>query len=349
MRNYILVRSPLNLVKDGLAGYGWSRVNFSACASVEELMASFKQLNLEVGRRKKAIMRFYNIKQDDVVIVPMNRAFAIGIATNKKLYAPEVKNGANQIQLEYLKDSKGQLAIIPRKEISEALSTRLKVRPAVVNILEFKDEIELLIQQIAEKGYVSYSSRIDDQEAEAVAAFKKQLLANMRAGKTNLESGGYGLEKLVLELLKLEGYSGKIAAKNAHEGIADVDIDAYSNGLFKAAKLQIQVKHHKGNTSKHGLKQLIAVDNAINNENIGKDDFQDTVDSDESDNDELVTEKWLITTGELSADVKEFAKDNRIKVMDGTELVDWIYSKQTELSLTTRQKLGISSIPTLLT
>jgi len=349
MRNYILVRSPLNLVKDSLAGYGWSRVDFSACVSVEELMASFKQQNLEVGRRKKAIKRFYNIKQDDVVIVPMNRAFAIGIATNTKAYAPEVKNGANQIQLKYLKDSQGQLVKIPRKEVSEALSTRLKVRAAVVGISEFKDEIELLIEQIAEKGYVSYSSRIDDQEAEAIAAFKKQLLANIRSGKTNLESGGYGLEKLVLELLNLEGYSGKIAAKNAREGIADVDIDAYSNGLFKAAKLQIQVKHHKGNTSKHGLKQLIAVDNAISDENTHKEDAQEKADNDESDNDELVTEKWLITTGELSAEVKAFAKDNRIKVMDGTEFVDWIYSKQTELSLTTRQKLGISSIPTLLT
>jgi restriction system protein len=333
MRKYILVRSPVSLLKDGLAGYGWSTVNFSACNSIEELMANFKQQDLAVGRRKKAIKRFYNIKQDDVVIVPMDSACAIGIATNKKLYAPEVKKGANQIQVEYLKDSEGQLVKIPRKEISEALSTRLKVRAAVVNISEFKDEIELLINQIADKGYVSYSNRIDEQEAEAISTCKKQLLVNIRSGKTNLESGGYGLEKLVLELLKLEGYSGKIAAKNAREGIADVDIDAYSNGLFKAAKLQIQVKHHKGSTSKHGLKQLIAVENTV---------------SEDAGDDETDAEKWLITTGELSAEVREYAKDNRIKVMDGSELVGWIYSKQSELSSVTRQKLGISGIPVLL-
>lgn len=43
---------------------------------------------------------------------------------------------------------------------------------------------------------------------------------------------------------------------------------------LKASKLQIHVKHHKGNTSKHGLKQLIAVDNATGDEKARKEDAE---------------------------------------------------------------------------
>jgi restriction system protein len=273
-------------------------------------MAEFKHQEIAVGRRKKAIKRFYNIKQSDVLIVPMNRSFAIGIATNEKSFTPGIKNGANQIRVEYLKDSEGQPLRIPRTEVSEAFATRLKVYMAVVNISEFEDEIELLLKQIENDGHVSYSNRIDDQETETIERFKAQLLSNICTGKTNLESGGYGLEKLVLELLRLEGYIGKIPAKNERTGIADVDIDAYTQDRFKIPKLQIQVKHHKGNTSKHGLKQLIAVDD--------KD-----------------TEKWLITSGDLSEEVQTYAEEHSIKAMEGSELVDWIYNKQTQLSSTT--------------
>ena len=323
MRKYLLVRSPSCLVKDGLVGYGWPEINFSESSSIDELLASFKRQDIEVGRRKKAVKRFFNIKQDDVVIVPMNRSFALGIATNDKSFSLGVKNGANQIKVDFLKDAQGQVLKIPRTEVTEAFSTRLKVYMAVVGISEFEDEIELLLKQVKNNGSVSYSSRVDDQEAESIEAFKAQLLSNICSGKTNLDSGGYGLEKLVLELLKLEGYIGKIPAKNEREGIADVDIDAYTTDRFKIPKLQVQVKHHKGNTSAHGLKQLIALED--------KD-----------------TEKWLITSGELSETVRLHAENNEIKVMDGSELVDWIYSKQIHLSPETRQTLGISAVPTLL-
>jgi len=323
MRKYLLVRSPSCLVKDGLAGYGWSKVNFTQHSSFTDLMACFKEQNISVGRKTKAIKRFFDIKEGDVVIVPMKRSFALGIATGQKSFGLGAKNGANQISLEYLKDQQGQVLKIPRKEVSEALSTRLKVYMAVVDISEFKDEIELLIKQIQENGSVSFSNRVDDLEADSIEDFKKQLLSNIRSGKTNLESGGWGLEKLVLELLQLEGYVGKIPAKTERQGIADVDIDAYTGDRFKIAKLHVQVKHHKGNTNKHGLNQLRAVDD--------KD-----------------VEKWLITSGELSEEVTAYAEEHYIKVMNGSDLVDWIYSKQLLLSAITRQKLGISAVPTLL-
>jgi len=323
MSKYLLVRSPSSLVNDGLAGYGWPEIDFTGASNFDELMACFKKEQKSVGRRTKAIRRFFNIKKYDVVIVPLKRSFALGISTGGKSFDSGIKHGANQVVLEYLKDQQGQVIKIPRKEVSEALSTRLKVRLAVADISEFKDEIDLLIKQIQENGSVSFSSRVDELEVDSIDRFKTQLLSNVRSGKTNLESGGWGLEKLVLELLKIEGYAGRIPAKTERQGIADVDIDAYTDDRFKVAKLHVQVKHHKGNTNKHGLKQLIAVD-----------------DSD--------AEKWLITSGDLSEEVRGYAEEYKIKVMSGVDLVSWIYSKQAQLSPTARQKLGISAVPTLL-
>lgn len=88
-------------------------------------------------------------------------------------------------------------------------------------------------------------------------------------------------------------------------------------------KTLVQVKHHKGKTSAHGLKQL----SAVTDENA---------------------ELWLITSASLSDHAKKYALKHLIKVTEGSELVDWIYRKQTELSSATRQQLGISSIPALL-
>ena len=56
----------------------------------------------------------------------------------------------------------------------------------------------------------------------------------------------------------------------------------------------------------------------------------------------------LITTAEVSKDLKERAEGNNIKIMDGNDLIDWIFESLPSLSPATRSKLGISDVPTLL-
>ncbi|NAW86041.1 restriction endonuclease, partial [Photobacterium halotolerans] len=141
-------------------------------------------------------------------------------------------------------------------------------------------------------------------------------------GRTNLESGGYGLEKLVLELLKIEGYQGKILAKNQSSDISDADIEASRSDTFTSTRLTIQVKHHDGHTSIHGVEQLSGLDD------------------DES-------QKWLITTGVLSEQTISEAQDRGIYVMDGRGFIDWLYEHIPSLSPVTKSKLHISDVPSI--
>lgn len=133
------------------------------------------------------------------------------------------------------------------------------------------------------------------------------------------------MERLVKELLEIEGYSAKIESKNQSSGIADIDISAEKIDRFNQCRLLIQVKHHKGETSNHGLKQLIAYDT----------------------NDETDVQKWLITTADLSDTSKQLAEDNQIRVMNGKELVNWIDESLEYLSVGTKQQLGIINVPQL--
>jgi restriction system protein len=122
--------------------------------------------------------------------------------------------------------------------------------------------------------------------------------------------------------MTLDGYINcRIPGKAELKGIADIDIEATNSNT--GLKTLVQVKHHKGKTSAHGLKQL----SAVTDENA---------------------ELWLITSASLSDHAKKYALKHSIKVIEGSKLVSWIYSKQAELSAETRQRLGISSIPTLL-
>ncbi|UOO86504.1 restriction endonuclease [Neisseria arctica] len=147
----------------------------------------------------------------------------------------------------------------------------------------------------------------------------------MVCGNTWLAAGGNGLERLVKELLEIEGYSAKIESKNQSSGIADIDISAEKIDRFNQCRLLIQVKHHKGETNSHGLKQLIAYD----------------------DNDETDAQKWLITTADLSDASKQLAEANQIRVMNGKALVDWIDESLEYLSVGTKQRLGIINVPQL--
>jgi restriction system protein len=195
---------------------------------------------------------------------------------------------------------------------------------SVVSLNEFKIEIDRIISTAKDSGAAPANLHIEGLNKAAENIFKEMLLANIRQRKTYLESGGKGLEELILELVELEGYKGIIPAKNALKGIADIDIEASRTDMFSSTKLLIQVKHHNGTTGIHGIKQLEAMDD-----------------------DEQVL-RWLITTAEVSDDLKERAEGNNIKIMDGNDLIDWIFESLPSLSPATRSKLGISDVPTLL-
>ncbi|WP_207060890.1 restriction endonuclease [Motiliproteus sp. SC1-56] len=322
--NIYLVRSPSDLVGENLAGYGWRQVDFSDASSFDELMGAFSAKGIDPGRHRNQMKRFLAISEGDIVVVPLYRAVAIGFATGIRSYRTGVEYGENRVGVEYLRNEDGSVVRIPRSELPEALSTRLRIRMSVVSLNEFREDILRMVDQVCSGGGTSFNSHIEALEADALDTLRKRLLANIRNGQTNLQSGGIGLENLVAELLRLEGYSARVLSKSAFEGGADADVEAFRGDRFSSNKLLIQVKHHNGMTGRQALQQLKLLD------------------SDDG------VQRWIITTGGVSAELVEEAQSDGIGVMDGETFTEWLVDHAHDLSFATLNKLGLSKLPSLL-
>lgn len=322
-----MVRSPESLIKENKIGYGWKQVNFSAHQEIKELIKEIIEKNGSIGRMTNQVKNYFELKNEDIVIVPLGKKIAIAKVVGTKNYDPLFKggHGANQIDVKFFRKD-GKVIYIPRSKLKENLESRLKLRTTIGDLTRFSQEIDHIIQNLNELGNFdiksSFQEKIDQYENE----FKTELLNALWKGNTRLKAGGRGLEELVKELLEIEGYSNvDILDKKNGEGIADVDIQATSENNPFLKDILVQVKHHRGETSKHAIDQLIAYEN------------------------ETATNayKWVITTGYISEASKIFAEEKQINIMEGEQLVDWIYTNLSALKISTKEALGIVDVPKL--
>ena len=153
------------------------------------------------------------------------------------------------------------------------------------------------------------------------------MLNNIRSGKTNLQTGGIGLENLVRELMECEGYDATVLAKSSFAGKADADIRAIKEDSFMSQQIFVQVKHHSGFSGKDGIQQIIDV--------LKQDEYKEY-------------EGYFITSADIDEQTRDFAADNGIQVMNGDDLVELIISNLNKLEGTTLRHLGISPYPHIL-
>ncbi len=286
-------------------------------------MAEFREKDVEVGRKGNQIRRFFNIRAGDLIVVPVARAILLARATGQKSFGLDVGYGENRVGAEFLRDPDGTIKRVPRDDLSTALATRLKIRMAVASLDEFSDELETLYARLESGGFSNINSQHEVENIEAIEVFKRRLLDRIQQGNIFLSGGGNGMEMLVMELFKLEGYDVHRPSKRHYEGIADADIEAYRKDRFNPTKLIIQVKHHQGVTGKHGIRQLAAID-------------------------EEDAQRWLITTAVTGESTKALAEKDGIQIMDGIDFVDWLFEHCQNLSVITRSRLGLSDAPVLL-
>jgi len=328
----ILVRSPRELIEKGLIGYGWQDIDFSEFKDIDDLFKNgFAGKN--IGRKRNQIKRFFNLKEGDLVVVPFFKSIAIAKVIGKKSFDSSVSKGSNQISVSYLKDSKGNVFISREKYLSTALQSRLRIRMSNANLKDFSDEIMTQVSSLEKGAALTWETKMVDEEAKLAEKFKLDLLKRLKSGKgLGLSTGGDGLEKLIQEILIIQGYTAEIPSKKAVKGVADVDIIATRKNIFSEMEcILVQVKHHKGTTGPLGVKQLFEY------KSEGK-----------------YSRKILITTAGFSKSVISKAEDeggvlivDGIQLVDGTELVDWIYENIDQLSASTRAKIGVSMTPTL--
>lgn len=321
--NIYLVRSPYKLLEQGCIGYGWPSVDFSKASTLAGLKAEYQARGIDYGRKWNQIARYYRISEGDLVVVPLKGTIAIARASGRKFFDGSVPYGENRIDVQFVSDKNGKAIKVSRKELSEKLSRRLKLRAAIGELDEFQSEIAGIYEKVLAEGAYSKTAKVAEIEESSAIEFKSQLLKRIRSGNTFLESGGYGLEKLVQELLQVDGYDAEIQAKNSISGPADADIRAERNDRFSQSKIIVQVKHHSGLTDKKGIDQLAE---------LGDEDAA----------------LFLITSANVSPEVRSYGDQRQVEIIEGEELVDWIFDNWKSLSNASKSSLGISDIPQLL-
>lgn len=329
-QKFYLVRTLPALVEKSIVGVGWSGFDFSKMETAEQAIASINAA-YGIGRWANQIRRFFAIRQGDVVVSPMPYTVAIGRAEGAIFFDESYADvdRVNQRRVHFPRGKDGKILTIPRASFSEAFQRRIRVQGMTVNDLtEFGCEIQQALESLESGGIYSWTSIVAEEVAKKEEFFKKELLANIQAGKTNLRAGGIGLEKLVKELLMLDGYRAEIMSKRALGSYADADVKASRTDKCVTVQILVQVKHHQGQSGIHGIKQL--------------EEIRRLAAAEYSDHD-LV----FVTSASVDVGLIDRAGDNNITVIDGYGLVDWIAEKIDRLSPGTKQALGICEVPTV--
>ena len=336
MANYYMVRAMQSseaeikvFTENNVVAVGWSDLNF--CETEEsslrdKIWTSYykdsNKRNQSISSALNQAMMFKGIKKGDRIIVPLPYEILLAEADDGEYYSESARtlDLANQHKVTF-KYINARPKTIARKELSEGLQRRLRVRGRTVsNLYEFKEEIDKLFETEA----YSYSEECQKKEKEEIKKFKEILLNHIKNGNTHLSTGGNGLEHLVREIMECEGYEAKVLAKNLFPGFADADVKAIKEDSFIEQKFLVQIKHHQGNSGDWGLKQLAEIRKTGDYSDYG-----------------LI----FITSASISEQVQQEAKEMDIDVIDGNALVDLIYDNLDKISNDTKRLLGISLIP----
>ena len=319
--------------KNSVIAVGWSRVNFSKYEDDDLLEKAVREsyyqekYSSSISKKLNEVKRFKLIKDGDYILVPYYNYVVIAKATSEEKYSDEDKSQdlSNQKIVRYRLVDDNERLMIPRNELSEGLQRRIRVRGSTVsNLCEFSEEIEQLFKH---KEGINYSNKMIEQETAQTEQFKKDLLNRIQEGNTYLQTGGYGFEELICELMICAGYEAKILPRNSGLKDGDVDIIAEINH-FIPQKFLIQVKHHDNVTGLEGVNQIIG---ALKEDKY--EGFQGVV---------------ITSADSFSDDAKKKADENDIKLIDGNEVVDLIFDNLSSLKWDTKKKLGISIVPQFL-
>jgi len=342
--NYFMIRPRYQnnknfdiFFKKNVVAVGWSDFSFKDYNNIEDLFPEIGYLKnvapTTAGKWKNQIRRFKHLKFEDRIIIPYYNSICLAIVQEEEIYSKEdyKYDQSNQRTVQYLKRN-NDLILIPRNSLSERLQRRLRVRgTTIANLWEFHQELDLIFKYaIEKKSTYKWTSFISERENIAIKKFKKSLLKNIQFGKTNLQTGGIGLEKLISELLQIEGYSTQIPSKRLFPSFADADIIAQKTDKISEIDLLVQVKHHSGTTDTWGAKQLLKIIEEL---------------PDEYKNYRLV----MVTSAKASDDLKNKCEEEDIVLFGGEELAEWIYDSLPDLKTETKILLGIGVIPKIMT
>lgn len=340
-RKYLMVRAMSSqqehfdeFFKNGVVAIGWKNVKFIEFEKKETLREKVKEVYFpqkngpKVGMKLNECMRFKGIEKGDYIIIPYYSGIALAVAQGEEWYSESADklDLCNQHRVEYIRKN-GDILSVSRKCLSEGLQRRLRVPGVTVaDLTQFSDEIDKLFAKPEEYSYSNETKKHVDEMQEK---FCKDLLFNIQNGKTNLRTGGEGMEHLIKELFECQGYDARVLKKTQFPSGIDADIKAWRDDDFLSTKIYAQVKHHTGYSSRYGIDQIIKA-----------------VEHEEEKNGENYI-GIFVTSADVSESDKEYAEEHNIKVIDGRQLVKMILTNLGRLKRETVIALGIVPVPSV--
>ena len=311
------------LLDEGLLSIGWS--DFGARSGFvsehrndwSKVADTVEKLRGKV-RSRFGLQRFLEMEQGDRVVVPTWGAFHVyEIADNERLVPAQIEDELKKLRnwqdncaevregyIETLGEKKARVDLgffrrvseieleIPREGYADAaLTSRLKVRQANVEITDLCKSIKNAIERHKEKRPINLRRQVLDRCASAV---RETILDVQNPDQ---------FEKLIKRYFECQGANAEIPAKNQPDKEGDADIVA----TFESLKLivYVQAKRHDGETDTWAVEQI---------EQYGADKC--TIGSDE----EFTRLAWVVSTAEeFSSECQDRARQSQVRLVDGNE------------------------------
>lgn len=326
----------------GEIAIGWNGVDFHQAADADAIFREFQAFGYRLGRWGNMIRAWKeSMQKGDLVVVPAPKGIFLGVITGTMRHQTGEANerSGNFRGVDFFPTPNRQPLLTPAWQFTHGLQERFRIRRTIASLDAFLPELSEAAHSLSEGRSYQVADAFAQEEFELEQEFRKKLKQRLQFGQTYLTAGGKGLESLVAELMKAGGYDAEVLSKKAFAR-GDADVLATRTGWPDDEKWLIQVKHHRGQTSSWGWKQLQEI---IQDKPPGYEGCRFA----------------LVTSGDI---VKKFDADaldpnapgegfqtevGPVSLVGGDELVDWIMECLPKLPETTRRKLGIMGVPTL--
>ncbi len=251
------------------------------------------------------IERFLNLEVGDIVIVPDYKCFYITKVIESPISFSKIKQN-------YTDREKIDIGVVCKIEKIKNKSNEIAVDREKFSIGELKGKLRSF------SGYYELESENTEQiiknfEEDKIIKVEKELKEKTKGIILNTIKetlNPNNIERFIKKLMEKTGAICEIPPKNdksnTENNIGDVDIICSYEKIKHI--IYIQVKFYNGFTNDWGLKQL----------EYYKDSKLD---------EDCSTSYWLITTGEISEEIKKAAlanKEKTIRLIDGLELAEMI-------------------------
>lgn len=279
--------------------YGDELINIAQNKERNEFVKRFVEIGQEINnewltsRRSSYLYNFLRLKSGDIVVVPFGGVISICEITAQPVRHVDDKGKDIGFVVEFklLKDK-----ISKYEYVNATLNSKLKFQGTN---LVFNEYDQNLVNEIInnKEGVPIYN--FGQTKKKIVSQVQDYIMNNLKESHFELLIKAY-LENVGADLAVIPSKNEKNINNSTD---ADIDVKALFSNL--GVTIYVQAKHHWGITDRTGIDQLIG----YREDNDDRFNLYPVI-------------KWLVTTGSLSTESLELAKENNIRVVQEEQFAE---------------------------